>query len=125
MRTEQRSVAGSGSTIAGRWCANRFSQLVLQDDFGDGRPPREDVGVQLVTDAAPYEPMKLRLLKATRLIAAIASRVRLTEGIDEHGRPIQVVNPGERLADGQGPPPTAGAHSVRGRPRRLGRSRGR
>ena len=42
-----------------------FTQWVLQDDFGLGRPPFEDAGVQLVADVAPYELMKLRLLNAS------------------------------------------------------------
>ena len=41
-----------------------FSQWVLEDAFGDGRPPWEDAGVQLVDDVEPYELMKLRLLNA-------------------------------------------------------------
>jgi mannitol 2-dehydrogenase len=39
-----------------------FSQWVLEDAFSLGRPPYEDVGVQLVDDVEPYELMKLRLL---------------------------------------------------------------
>ena len=42
-----------------------FVQWVLQDEFTAGRPPLEDVGVQLVPDVEPYELMKLRLLNAT------------------------------------------------------------
>jgi len=42
-----------------------FTQWVLEDNFGAGRPPLEDVGVQLVTDVEPYELMKLRLLNAS------------------------------------------------------------
>jgi mannitol 2-dehydrogenase len=42
-----------------------FTQWVLEDDFGNGRPRWEDVGVQLVTDVEPYELMKLRLLNAS------------------------------------------------------------
>jgi mannitol 2-dehydrogenase len=42
-----------------------FTQWVLEDDFGAGRPPYEDVGVQLVADVEPYELMKLRLLNAS------------------------------------------------------------
>lgn len=39
-----------------------FTQWVLQDAFGDGRPPLADAGVMLVDDVEPYELMKLRLL---------------------------------------------------------------
>jgi mannitol 2-dehydrogenase len=42
-----------------------FTQWVLEDDFTDGRPPLEDVGVQIVPDVEPYELMKLRLLNAS------------------------------------------------------------
>jgi len=42
-----------------------FTQWVLEDDFGAGRPPYEEVGVQLVADVEPYELMKLRLLNAS------------------------------------------------------------
>ena len=41
-----------------------FTQWVLEDSFGLGRPPLEDVGVQIVEDVEPYELMKLRLLNA-------------------------------------------------------------
>ncbi len=39
-----------------------FTQWVLEDAFTDGRPPYDDVGVQIVEDVEPYELMKLRLL---------------------------------------------------------------
>jgi mannitol 2-dehydrogenase len=42
-----------------------WTQWVLEDDFGLGRPPFEDVGVQLVADVEPYELMKLRLLNGS------------------------------------------------------------
>ena len=42
-----------------------FTQWVLEDHFNMGRPPYEDVGVQIVDDVMPYELMKLRLLNAS------------------------------------------------------------
>jgi mannitol 2-dehydrogenase len=42
-----------------------FTQWVLEDDFGAGRPSFERVGVQVVEDVEPYELMKLRLLNAS------------------------------------------------------------
>src|SRR3954451_16505331 len=42
-----------------------FTQWVLEDRFGLGRPPVEDAGVQVVDDVEPYELMKLRLLNAS------------------------------------------------------------
>ena len=38
-----------------------FTQWVLEDTFCDGRPPFEEVGVQIVHDVHPYETMR-RLL---------------------------------------------------------------
>jgi mannitol 2-dehydrogenase len=41
-----------------------FTQWALEDRFTLGRPPYEDVGVQVVPEVEPYELMKLRLLNA-------------------------------------------------------------
>ncbi|MFC3703496.1 mannitol dehydrogenase family protein [Devosia honganensis] len=43
------------------FCEN-FRQWVLEDDFPAGRPALEKVGVQFVSDVAPYEHMKIRIL---------------------------------------------------------------
>jgi mannitol 2-dehydrogenase len=42
-----------------------FTQWVVEDRFPQGRPPFEEIGVQLVDDVEPYELMKLRLLNAS------------------------------------------------------------
>jgi fructuronate reductase/mannitol 2-dehydrogenase len=42
-----------------------FSQWVIEDQFCNGRPPLEEVGVQFTTDVAPYELAKKRLLNAS------------------------------------------------------------
>jgi mannitol-1-phosphate/altronate dehydrogenase len=42
-----------------------FAQWIVEDDFCDGRPPLEEVGVQFVADARPYELHKKRLLNGT------------------------------------------------------------
>lgn len=47
-----------------------FRQWILEDDFCNGRPALETVGVEFVTDVAPYELMKLRILNGGH--AAIA-----------------------------------------------------
>jgi mannitol 2-dehydrogenase len=52
-----------------------FSQWVLEDSFPGGRPPLEDVGVQLVHDVAPYELMKLRLLNAGHQVLGHVGRL--------------------------------------------------
>jgi mannitol 2-dehydrogenase len=53
--------------VEDRWpvVCEPFTQWVLEDSFPLGRPPFEDVGVQLVGDVEPYELMKLRLLNAS------------------------------------------------------------
>ena len=47
-----------------------FRQWVLEDNFPAGRPALEKVGVQFVSDVAPYEHMKIRILNGGH--AAIA-----------------------------------------------------
>ncbi|MGA9510483.1 MAG: mannitol dehydrogenase family protein [Candidatus Sulfotelmatobacter sp.] len=39
-----------------------FRQWVLEDDFAAGRPAFEHVGVEMTSDVAPYEKMKMRIL---------------------------------------------------------------
>jgi mannitol 2-dehydrogenase len=53
--------------VEDRWpvVCEPFTQWVLEDRFPLGRPPFEDVGVQVVADVEPYELMKLRLLNAS------------------------------------------------------------
>jgi mannitol 2-dehydrogenase len=50
--------------IDDRWpvVCEPYLQWVLEDDFCAGRPPYEDVGVQIVDVVEPYERMKVRLL---------------------------------------------------------------
>lgn len=54
-----------GITDAWPVVSEGFTQWVLEDRFTAGRPPFENVGVQLVEDVVPYEKMKLRLLNAS------------------------------------------------------------
>ncbi|HWQ15428.1 MAG TPA: mannitol dehydrogenase family protein [Roseiflexaceae bacterium] len=53
--------------IADAWpvMCEPFRQWVIEDAFCNGRPPLEEVGVQIVPDVHPYETMKLRLLNAS------------------------------------------------------------
>ncbi|GJM44136.1 MAG: mannitol 2-dehydrogenase [Gemmatimonadota bacterium] len=41
-----------------------FAQWVIEDQFANGRPAWEEVGVHFVADVTPYEKMKIRLLNA-------------------------------------------------------------
>jgi mannitol 2-dehydrogenase len=53
--------------VQDRWpvVCEPFVQWVLEDSFSARRPRLEEVGVQVVSDVAPYELMKLRLLNAS------------------------------------------------------------
>lgn len=62
-----RELAGDGWCVDDLWPvrSEAFSQWIIEDDFAAGRPALDSVGVQLVSDVAPYEKMKLRLLNAS------------------------------------------------------------
>ena len=48
----------------------QFKQWVLEDHFPAGRPALEKVGVQFVTDVAPFELMKIRILNGGHAVIA-------------------------------------------------------
>ena len=54
--------AALGLTDAWPVITEPFSQWVIEDRFPTGRPAFETTGAEMVTDVAPYEHMKLRLL---------------------------------------------------------------
>ncbi len=64
---QDRALVAREFGIADAWpvTTEPFIQWVLEDAFCDGRPPLEEVGVQIVPDVHPYETMKLRLLNAS------------------------------------------------------------
>ncbi|KTR93141.1 mannitol dehydrogenase, partial [Microbacterium testaceum] len=64
---ETRAAVAAEFGIHDRWPvrSESFEQWVLEDSFAAGRPPFDEVGVQLVADVEPYELMKLRLLNAS------------------------------------------------------------
>ncbi len=47
-----------------------FRQWVIEDTFCNGRPQWERVGAQMISDVAPYEIMKMRLLNGSHLAMA-------------------------------------------------------
>ena len=61
---ERRDEIAERHGIEDRWpvITEPFSQWVVEDDFCNGRPPLEQVGVELVADVRPYEVMKTRML---------------------------------------------------------------
>ncbi|GJM27720.1 MAG: mannitol 2-dehydrogenase [Cyclobacteriaceae bacterium] len=56
-----------------------FIQWVVEDNFSNGRPEFEKVGVQFVPDVGPYEKMKLRLLNAGHSVLGLLGAI--------HGHP--------------------------------------
>jgi mannitol 2-dehydrogenase len=56
--------------------AEPFRQWVVEDRFVAGRPPLEEVGVELVDDVARFEQMKLRLLNASHQVLAHLGTLR-------------------------------------------------
>ena len=56
-----------------------FIQWVVEDDFSNGRPPLEKLGVQFVPDVTPYEKMKISLLNAGHSVLGIPGAI--------HGHP--------------------------------------
>jgi mannitol 2-dehydrogenase len=63
--------------VIDRWpvFSEAFTQWVIEDDFPAGRPAWEEVGAQFVSDVAPYEFMKLRLLNASHLAVSGMGRL--------------------------------------------------
>ena len=71
--------------VRDRWpvVSETFSQWIIEDVFPTGRPAWEGVGAQFVTDVAPYEAMKLRLLNASHLAVAGLGRLAGLQYIHE------------------------------------------
>jgi fructuronate reductase/mannitol 2-dehydrogenase len=63
---EQRAAVAQRYGVDDNWpvITEPFSQWVIEDDFCNGRPPLDQVGVRFVADVARYELMKTRLLNA-------------------------------------------------------------
>ena len=60
----ERALLADNFGIADNWpvFCESFRQWVLEDNFPAGRPALEKVGVQFVSDVAPFEHMKIRIL---------------------------------------------------------------
>ena len=68
----EREITASEFGIEDGWpvfCED-FTQWVLEDRFTMGRPAFDTVGVEFVTDVAPYETMKIRILNGGHAIIA-------------------------------------------------------
>lgn len=53
-----------------------FIQWVIEDNFTNGRPLLEKLGVQFVPDVTPYEKMKIRLLNAGHSVLGIPGAIQ-------------------------------------------------
>jgi len=70
--------------ISDDWCVvcEPFIQWVVEDNFSNGRPPLEKLGVQFVSDVTPYEKMKIRLLNAGHSVLGIPGAIHGHSTID-------------------------------------------
>ncbi len=59
-----------------------FLQWIVEDEFCNGRPALETVGVTFVPDVSPYEAMKLRLLNAGHSVVGLLGAVHGYDTID-------------------------------------------
>ena len=64
---EDREMVERQFGVRDRWpvVTEPFSQWIVEDEFANGRPPLDEVGVQFVADVRPYALMKTRLLNAS------------------------------------------------------------
>jgi mannitol 2-dehydrogenase len=60
-----------------------FIQWVIEDNYSNGRPDWESVGVQFVRDVGPYEKMKIRLLNAGHSLLGFLGSLSGCSTIDE------------------------------------------
>jgi D-arabinitol 4-dehydrogenase len=75
--------AATGWDDAAPVMGESFIQWVIEDDFCNGRPAWEKVGVQMVDSVAPYEEAKIRILNATHSCIAWAGTLAGHEFIHE------------------------------------------
>ena len=82
-QTREAVVAAVG--VDDRWpvVTEPFTQWVVEDDFCNGRPPLDAVGVQFVPDVSPYETMKTRLLNASHCALGYLGRLAGLRTMDE------------------------------------------
>jgi len=68
----QNVLADTGVDDAAPILAERYLQWVIEDRFIAGRPPWENVGVEMVDAVAPYEEAKIRILNGSHCAIAWA-----------------------------------------------------
>jgi mannitol 2-dehydrogenase len=82
---EQRDTVAEDLGIDDNWpvITEPFSQWFVEDDFCNGRPPLETVGVRFVRDIGHYEQMKTRLLNAGHCAIGFLGQVAGLETTDQ------------------------------------------
>ena len=60
-----------------------FIQWIIEDNYSNGRPGWESVGVRFVPDVGPYEKMKIRLLNAGHSLLGLLGSLYGCNTIDE------------------------------------------
>ncbi|HAU8263376.1 TPA: mannitol dehydrogenase family protein [Kluyvera intermedia] len=82
----ERVLAATGIKDAVSVMGESFIQWVIEDDFINGRPALEQVGVELVESVLPWEEAKIRILNATHSCIAWAGTLIGLSFIDESTR---------------------------------------
>ena len=73
---EQRVLEATGCVDKASVMSEAFIQWVIEDDFINGRPAWEMVGVELVEDILPYEEAKIHLLNGSHCCFAWAGALK-------------------------------------------------
>jgi D-arabinitol 4-dehydrogenase len=82
----ERVLAATGIKDAVPVMGESFIQWVIEDDFINGRPALEKVGVELVESVLPWEEAKIRILNATHSCIAWAGTLIGLSYIDDSTR---------------------------------------
>jgi fructuronate reductase len=82
---EDRAMVSARLGLEDAWpvMTETFTQWVVEDRFGLGRPALEEAGVELVGDVAPHEMMKLRLLNGTHSTMAYLGQLAGLETVSD------------------------------------------
>ncbi|WP_342323250.1 D-arabinitol 4-dehydrogenase [Kosakonia sp. BYX6] len=79
----ERVLAATGKKDNAPVMGESFIQWVIEDNFANGRPALENVGVELVDSVLPWEEAKIRILNATHSCIAWAGTLIGQSYIDE------------------------------------------
>jgi D-arabinitol 4-dehydrogenase len=85
-----RVLAATGREDGAAVMAEEFRQWVIEEDFRNGRPDWEQVGVQMVDSVAPFEEAKIRLLNASHSAIAWSGLLTGSEFIHEGARDARI-----------------------------------